>query len=120
MENLFDKIGAENIKLLVNGFYEYVFQSPKIEPLFRTNRDEIKRKQELFLTQFLGGPTIYSMEFGHPKMRMRHMPHAITEEAKTEWLRCMKQAIDDLSISEKLKEELFSVFPKVAAHMVNS
>lgn len=120
MENLYGKIGAENIKLLVNGFYEYVFQSPKIEPLFRTDRNEIKRKQELFLTQFLGGPPVYSMEFGHPKMRMRHLPHKITEEAKEEWLRCMKQAIADLPVSDKLKEELFSIFPKVAAHMVNS
>ena len=120
MENLYDKIGDENIALLVNGFYEHVFASPIIAPLFKTDRDEIKRKQKLFLTQFLGGPVSYSQEFGHPKMRMRHMPHKITEEAMMEWLRCMHLAVNALEIDEKLKEELFAVFPKLAQHMVNS
>lgn len=74
----------------------------------------------MFLTQFLGGPNLYSQEFGHPKMRMRHLPHEITQEAKEEWLKCMKMAINDLDISEGLKVELFAVFPKLAEHMVNS
>lgn len=120
MDNLYDKIGDENIALLVNGFYEYVFASSIIAPLFKTNKEEIKRKQKLFLTQFLGGPQLYSQEFGHPRMRMRHLPHEITEEAKEEWLRCMKQAVSNLDIDQKLKDELFAVFPKLAAHMVNS
>jgi len=120
MENLYDKIGEENIALLVNGFYERVFVSPIIAPLFKTNKEEIKRKQKLFLTQFLGGPALYSQEFGHPRMRMRHMPHQITEEAKNEWLRCMQLSVEDLDIDSRLKAELFAVFPKLAAHMVNS
>ena len=120
METLFEKIGEGNIEQLVNGFYEYVFKSPKIAPLFKTDREEVKRKQKMFLTQFLGGPAVYSQEFGHPKMRMRHLPHAITQEAKEEWLRCMKMAIEDLTINDNLKVELFAVFPKLAEHMVNS
>lgn len=120
METLFEKIGEGSIEQLVNGFYEYVFASPKIAPLFKTDREEVKRKQKMFLTQFLGGPNLYSKEFGHPKMRMRHLPHQITEEAKEEWLRCMKMAIEDLNIDDRLKTELFAVFPKLAEHMVNS
>lgn len=120
METLFEKIGEGSIEQLVNGFYEYVFRSPKIAPLFKTDREEVKRKQKMFLTQFLGGPNLYSQEFGHPKMRMRHLPHEITQEAKEEWLKCMEMAINDLDISEGLKVELFAVFPKLAEHMVNS
>ena len=120
MENLYEKIGAENIALLVNGFYEHVFASSIIAPLFKTDKEEIKRKQKLFLTQFLGGPAVYSEEFGHPRMRMRHLPHEITEEAKNEWLRCMKLAIEELEIQSNVKDELFNVFPKLASHMVNS
>lgn len=120
MENLYEKLGEANITQLVNGFYEHVFESPIIAPLFQTDRDEVKRKQKLFITQFLGGPALYSMEFGHPKMRMRHLPHRITEEAKNEWLRCMNLSINALPIEDRLKRELYDCFPKLAAHMVNS
>lgn len=73
----------------------------------------------MFLTQFLGGPQIYNAEFGHPRMRMRHLPHAIDNEAKEEWLRCMKLAIDNSDLEDDLKIALFNCFPQVAAHMVN-
>ena len=74
----------------------------------------------MFLTQFLGGPDLYSQHYGHPRMRMRHLPHKITDEAREEWLKCMKEAITSLSIDEDLKARLFNVFPQVAQHMVNS
>ncbi len=119
MESLFDKIGADNINLLVEHFYDNVFESSIIAPLFKTDKEEIKRKQFLFLTQFLGGPQLYSQEFGHPRMKMRHLPHAIDEVAKNEWLRCMRLAVDSLPISNQLKDELFAAFPKLAEHMMN-
>jgi hemoglobin len=119
MSTLYEELGAPTIQLLVTRFYDEVFRSPVIQQLFQTDKEEIQRKQMLFLTQFLGGPSNYSAEFGHPKMRMRHLPHKIDEVAKNEWLRCMKKAIDSLAISEDLKSRLFQVFPPVASHMVN-
>jgi hemoglobin len=119
MRTIYDELGESSIQLLVTTFYEEVFRSPVINQLFQTDKEVIQRKQFLFLTQFLGGPNNYSTEFGHPKMRMRHLPHKIDEAAKIEWLRCMKKAIDSLAISEDLKSRLFQVFPPVAAHMVN-
>jgi hemoglobin len=119
MKTLYEELGAPTIQLLVARFYDEVFRSPVIQQLFQTDKEEIQRKQMLFLTQFLGGPSNYSAEFGHPKMRMRHLPHKIDEVAKNEWLRCMKVAIDSLAISEDLKNRLFQVFPPVASHMVN-
>jgi hemoglobin len=104
---------------LIEIFYDLVFSSEKIGPLFQNDKEEIKEKQFQFLTQFLGGPQLYSMQHGHPKMRMRHLPHAITDEAKEEWLRCMKQAIDTLELSDELKITLYNCFPPVAQHMVN-
>lgn len=119
MRTLYEELGASSIQLLVTTFYEEVFRSQVIHHLFKTDKEEIKRKQYLFLTQFLGGPNNYSLEFGHPKMRMRHLPHKIDEVAKNEWLRCMKKAIDSLAITEDLKSRLFQVFPPIASHMVN-
>jgi hemoglobin len=120
METLYSKLGPDMIRLLVDRFYESVFASPIIGDLFQTDKQVIKAKQYMFLTQFLGGPTLYSQQYGHPKMRMRHLPHAITDEAKDEWLRCMKGAIDSLPIDLETKSSLFNVFPQIAQHMVNS
>jgi hemoglobin len=120
MDTLYHRLGEKRLKVLVDLFYDRVFSSEKIGPLFyKSDKELVRRKQFLFLSQFLGGPSIYSEEFGHPRMRMRHLPHPIDEEAMNEWLRCMKEAIDQLELDEELAMDLYACFPKVAAHMVN-
>lgn len=119
METIYDRVGADNLHKLIEIFYDLVFASEKIGPLFQNDKEIIKEKQFQFLTQFLGGPPIYTIKHGHPKMRMRHLPHAITNEAKEEWLRCMLQAINKLELSDELKITLYNCFPQVAQHMVN-
>lgn len=120
MENtIYDKLGAEKLEQLVEAFYEKVLQNPTLQPLFNTDMDMVRKKQTAFLTQFLGGPSLYNQTFGQPMMRARHLPHAITEEAATAWLLCMKEAIQTLDIEDDFKDTLFKCFPKLAAHMVN-
>ncbi len=120
METLYQRIGPEQLALLVERFYGHVFASPVISHLFKTDKAGIIEKQRMFLTQFLGGPQLYSERFGHPKMRMRHLPHAIDATAMEEWLRCMKLAVESLDISDDLKTALYNCFPPLAKHMVNS
>ena len=120
MENtIYDKLGAENLEQLVNNFYELVIENEVLKPLFTSDLEVVRKKQVAFLTQFLGGPPLYNQTFGHPRMRMRHLPHAITETAAIEWLKCMKAAIDTLEIQADFKDTLFNCFPRTAAHMVN-
>lgn len=119
METLYEKLGKANLKRMVDRFYDEVFASPVISHLFQTEKQLIIEKQEAFLTQFLGGPQLYFMQYGHPKMRMRHLPHAIDTTAKDEWLRCMKLAIFSLEIGDELKTALYHCFPPLAQHMVN-
>lgn len=117
---LFEKIGETRLRLIVNTFYSKVFESAIISGLFQTDKELIKQKQYEFLTQFLGGPQLYSQKYGHPKMRMRHLPHAIDDTAKTEWLKCMNEAIHEvISDDEELANALYQCFPPIAQHMVN-
>lgn len=116
---IYDKLGADQLEQLVHKFYELVLENTVLKPLFTTDLELVRKKQIAFLTQFLGGPTLYNDTFGHPMMRMRHLPHAITEAAAIEWLKCMKAAIDTLDIDDDFKDTLFNCFPRVAAHMVN-
>jgi hemoglobin len=120
MENTrFDRLGEENLKLLVDRFYDLVFSHEQISHLFKTDKDLIKEKQRLFLTQFLGGPALYSQVYGHPQLRARHMPHPIHEDDAVAWLQCMSAAINSLDIEQSLKDELFKTFIPTAMFMVN-
>jgi hemoglobin len=116
---LFERLGAENLKLLVDRFYDLVFSNEQIAHLFKTDKETIKEKQRLFLTQFLGGPALYSEQYGHPRLRARHLPHPIGEEDAVAWLSCMSQAISTLPIVEPMKDELFKRFISTALFMVN-
>ena len=116
---LFEKLGEHHISLLVDRFYDLVFQHEQIAPLFKTDKAVIKEKQRLFLTQFLGGPPLYSNQYGHPQLRARHLPHPISEDDAVAWLSCMSAAITSLPIEESLKDELFKRFVPTAMFMVN-
>lgn len=116
---LYEKLGSENISRLVNQFYNLVFVHPEISHLFKTEKEVIKEKQRLFLTQFLGGPALYSEQYGHPQLRARHLPHPIGNDEAVAWLACMSKAISTLPIDEPLKDELFKRFVPTAMFMVN-
>jgi len=121
MKTLYDEIGAERLSQMIDRFYDVLFTTSSIKDLFdETQHESIRDKQKKFLSQFLGGPALYSQEFGHPKMKLRHMPHKITVEARDEWLRCMKSAIDSMEFENNLGDALYNCFPQVANHMVNS
>lgn len=117
---LYELVGQERLYAIVHSFYKGVYNSPIISHLFQGDRNLIEEKQKKFLTQFLGGPKLYSDEYGHPRMRMRHLPFAIDKEAKDEWLALMRKAIYEHIEEEELAETLYNSFPKVANHMRNS
>jgi hemoglobin len=117
---LYDRLGDENLKLLVQNFYDLVFEDEQIKHLFKNDKSEIMEKQYMFLSQFLGGPQRYSEKFGHPRMRARHLPHRITQDDAVAWLKCMHTAIDKLPITDEMKTELFERFPQTAMFMVNT
>lgn len=119
METLYTKIGPDKLQELVDNFYDLVLGDSKIKHLFDLENTQIREKQYKFLTQFLGGPQLYTQDFGHPKMRARHMPHVIDEAAKDEWLKCMRIAIDKTGFEKDLGDALYNCFPQVAAHMMN-
>lgn len=118
-ETLYDRLGEEQLRIMVDRFYDLVFANEQIAHLFKSDKNEIKEKQRLFLTQFFGGPALYSNQHGHPQLRARHMPHAITQDDAVTWLSCMSSAITSLAIEESLKEELFKRLVPTAMFMVN-
>lgn len=121
LTTLFDQIGEEKIQELVRAFYPKVYEDPDLSPLFQGDMKEILRKQQMFLTQFTGGPPLYSQEFGPPAMRQRHLPFEITPKRAQCWLRCMKEAFVEVGLDQHPSGEFFySRLEQVAAIMVNT
>jgi hemoglobin len=116
---LYERLGEENINLLVDRFYDLVFENEQISRLFKTDKSLIKKKQRMFLTQFFGGPPLYSNQYGHPQLRARHLPHPINDDDAVAWLQCMSAAVHSLSIDATLKDELMKRFIPTAMFMVN-
>lgn len=112
--------GAEMIHHLVEEFYDRVALHPDLKPIFPDDLTETARKQKQFLTQFLGGPRLYSEEHGHPMLRARHLPFPITPRRAKAWLSCMKEAMEEVNFPEPWREQIFDRLTKVAHHMVNT
>lgn len=112
--------GEETIQKLVNAFYPKVYANPILSPLFEGDMEEIKRKQKMFLTQFTGGPTLYSNEFGPPAMRARHMPFEITPTRATAWLSCMREAMDEIGLEGEIRDQFYDRLQQVAGIMINT
>jgi len=112
--------GAETVRKLVEAFYPKVYADPDLAPLFPNGVEEIKEKQYLFLTQFTGGPALYSDLYGPPNMRQRHLPFEITPRRAKAWLRCMKEAMDDIALDGPTRQILYERLTMVAGVMVNT
>lgn len=121
-KTLFTEIGgAETIDRLVKAFYPRVYADPDLSPLFEGDMEEIMRKQRMFLSQFTGGPALYSQEFGPPAMQQRHLPFEITPKRATCWLRCMKEALEEIGLYEtQAGTAFYDRLTQVAAIMVNT
>lgn len=121
LRTLYDEIGQEKVNQLVEAFYPKVYDDPVLSPLFVGDMSEIMRKQRMFLTQFLGGPPLYSEEFGPPMMKHRHLRFEITPHHAECWLRCMWEAFNEVGLNEHPAGLFFfDRLRQVASIMVNS
>lgn len=111
--------GVEGIRKIVQSFYPKVQRNPLIGPLFPANIDPVMEKQILFLSQFFGGPSLYSDEYGHPMMRARHLPFAITNEKAEAWLGCMSEALAETDLPGELQALIIDRLSGPAHHFVN-
>jgi hemoglobin len=116
----YEEIGAERLSQLVDAFYARVAAHPKLQPIFPNDLSETARKQKQFLTQYLGGPNIYSEEHGHPRLKARHNPFAITPSRAQAWLECMNEAMDEVGLSGIFRETLYNRLVLTAHHMINA
>jgi hemoglobin len=113
---------AAGIARLVERFYLIMDTDPNaraVRAVHGPSLQEAAEKLQDFLSGWLGGPPLFMLKHGHPRMRMRHMNFAIGAKEREEWLYCMRQAMADCSLPPQLVQGLETGFRELALKIQN-
>lgn len=121
MESFYERVGGSMVFAdLVSQFYAQVATDPILRPMYpEEDLQGAARRLQMFLEQYWGGPTTYSEERGHPRLRMRHAGFHIAAPQKDAWLRCMNTAVHGLGLSKDLEKEMLDYIEMAANSLVN-
>jgi len=114
--------GEERVRALTDRFYDLMDLEPAYKELRAAHGTELTQAREklfMFLCGWLGGPSYYTDQFGHPRLRMRHMPFAIGIKERDQWVTCMDQAMTETQVPIELRERLKNSFFQTADWMRN-
>jgi hemoglobin len=119
----FEWIGGEaRVKALVERFYDLMDLEPAYAELRAAHGSDLATARDKlfwFLCGWLGGPSYYTDQFGHPRLKMRHMPFSIGILERDQWLSCMDQAMGETGVPDALRERLRTSFFQTADWMRN-
>ncbi|MBI3144263.1 MAG: group II truncated hemoglobin [Pseudogulbenkiania sp.] len=114
--------GAGVVRWLTDRFYDIMDSDPGVKALrdmHPADLTESREKLYMFLSGWLGGPSLYIEKYGHPRLRARHMPFPVDSTARDQWMYCMSRAVNELVVEEGLKEKLLEAFFNTADFMRN-
>ena len=121
-QTFYDAVGGEpTFRRIVARFFDQVRDDEVLRSVYPLDDlDGAEQRLGLFLMQYWGGPTTYSDERGHPRLRMRHAPFRIGLRERDAWLAAMRAAVDEAQLAEDHRAELWSYLESTATHMINS
>lgn len=106
---------------LVHEFYLGVREDPELRALYpEEDLGPAEERLRMFFEQYWGGPTTYSQQRGHPRLRMRHVPFAVTPDMRDRWLLHMMKAVDTLELSAEHDDLLRDYLTRAAYSLVNT
>ncbi len=120
--SFFDEVGGhETFRKLVHEFYRGVADDPALRALYpEQDLGPAQERLRMFLEQYWGGPTTYSEQRGHPRLRMRHHPFKVTPTQRDRWLLHMMAAVDTLDLPAANDLLLRDYLERAAFSLVNS
>jgi hemoglobin len=120
---MFERVGgAVTIDRLVEAFYKRMDTLPEaktIRAMHATDLGSVKNILKRYLSEWTGGPKLYSPEKGHPRLRQRHMGFAIGNAERDAWLLCMRGALEETVADDDARQELDAALTKLADWMRN-
>src|SRR5690348_8080850 len=119
--NVFEAAGGEDtFRQLVRTFYARVATDPVLRHIYpEADLSGATERLTLFLIQYWGGPSTYSQQRGHPRLRLRHQPFAIGQAERDAWLGHMTAAVDSLELAPPVRKALLDYFETASTAMIN-
>lgn len=105
---------------LMDAFFERVEQDEILSDIYPDDLAPGKERLRLFFIQYWGGPTTYSEQRGHPRLRRRHVPFSITREAAMRWANHMIEAIREQGFDEEVENALLDYVIRFTPQFVNA
>ena len=119
-ENIYGIIGEDGIARLIATFYRQVATDDILRPMYP---EEDLAAAEMRLREFLvfrfGGPQRYIAQRGHPRLRMRHAPFPIDQQARDRWVALMENALQQQAFPAEVTTALRTFFHEVATFLIN-
>jgi hemoglobin len=117
---VFEVVGGEAFfEALVDRFYAAVADDSLLRPMYPKDLVDAKAHLCGFLIQYWGGPTTYSDERGHPRLRMRHVPFVIGQPERDAWYQHMAAALEASDALPEVKNVMREYFDNAATAMIN-
>ena len=114
--------GAVVIDRLVEAFYRRMDTLPEattVRAMHAPDLGQVKSVLKRYLSEWTGGPKLYSPEKGHPRLRQRHMGFSIGNAERDAWLLCMRGAMEETIADGIARQELDVALTKLADWMRN-
>ncbi len=113
--------GHDTFVRLVDAFYDGVAADPVLREMYpEEDLAPARERLRMFLEQYWGGPTTYSDQRGHPRLRMRHAPFKVNPDARDRWLTHMRAAVESLHLAPINESLLWDYLERAAWSMVNT
>ncbi len=120
---LYERLGGEErVRELVTRFYDHMESAPEAETILGKHHDLTDARQKLFeyFTGWFGGPPLFTSQYGHPRLRARHMHISISVQDRDAWLACLLPALQAMSLDDDLMQDLLDKIVPMADHMRNA
>lgn len=119
-ETIYDKVGGKQFFVeLVERFYGGVAKDEALRPMYPSDLVPAKAHLAGFLSQYWGGPPQYSIERGHPRLRLRHVPFKIGMAQRDAWVKHMTAALNKSDAPAEIKAEMLEYFESTATFLIN-
>ncbi|UWU92194.1 group II truncated hemoglobin [Bradyrhizobium sp. CB1015] len=120
---MFERIGGSaTIEALVERFYDRMDSLPEAKIIRAMHADDLGPIRDVlkrYLTEWTGGPRLYTPEKGHPRLRQRHFGFPVGDAERDAWMLCMRGAMEETIADAAARQDLDKALSGLADWMRN-
>ena len=118
--DIYPAIGKEGFTRLVAAFYRHVANDDILGPMYPSaDLEGAEQRLRQFLMFRFGGSMDYVEQRGHPRLRMRHAPFPVDQNARDRWMQLMRKAMTEAELPPDAAQVLDAFFDSTSTFLIN-